>query len=124
MSVISEPVLFELILQGTVPMLLPFLRKFARDRGLGLSPGFLEPTDVYARLRLIHWIEERYSDLGQISLQTIPDDRVQVYFSSEPVLGPKDVDLDNREFSQFCQEFFAELIRVGFIMPPPDERSP
>jgi len=124
MSAKSEPVVFELILRGTVPTLLPFLHRFARDNGFRLNPGFLEPTDVYARLRLTRWIEGRYLDIGQIRLHTIPYDRVQVYFSSEPILGPKDGDLDNKEFSQFCQDLFAELIRLGFVMPPAEERPP
>lgn len=110
-------------LRDTIPLLLPFLHKSAHDNGFRLSPGFLEPTDVYACLRLIPWIKKHCSDLGQIRLHTVPGDGVQVHFPSEPILGPKDVDLDNKGLRRFCQDLFAGLIRSGFILPPPEESA-
>lgn len=105
-------------------MLLPFLHNFAHQKRFYVSYHMQRPTDVYGRFRLMRRTEEAYLEFGQIRLQAIPDDRVQVYFSSEPLLGPKEVDLENKEFSQFCQDLFAELIRLGFVIPPPEEKPP
>jgi len=106
-------------------MLLPFLSDFARDREFLLSsPRTEEPSDVYARLELKQRIELGFYRFGQIRLQAIPDDRVQIYFSSQLIWGLKEVDLDNREFNRFCQDLFTELIRLGFIIPAPEEKAP
>lgn len=118
-----EPITFELILRGTVLMLLPFLYAFARDREFRFtSAGYDKPDDFHAHLRLMRKVEGDYFDLGQVRLQALPDDRVQIYFSSESVGPPKEIDLDNEEFGQFCEGLFAEFIRLGFIIPPSKEK--
>jgi len=105
-------------------MLLPILRSCAEKSGLYIVELLGTRIDVYAHLGLGCQIEYQNFHLGQIRLQAIPDNHVLAFFSSEPPQGKKKVDLDNEGFNGFLRELFAQLIRLGFMTPPPEEKPP